>query len=61
MTTMRTLSPLWPTGAESDNRVWARTTKVLATLWVALISLPDRGAAAIPDDLPCEFYRYPIF
>jgi len=35
--------------------------KVLRRLWREILALPDRGAAATPDDVPSEFYRFPPF
>ncbi len=65
MTMTRTLSLPWPTGAKP---VWPDIEHAgnrqplqrrLRWLWSDLMMLPDRGPAAIADDVPPEFYRYP--
>lgn len=51
-----------------DRRVFAptfdlrsRPGKALRRLWLVTISLPDRGAGANGDELPCEYFRFPPF
>ena len=41
--------------------LWLRLEKPVQRLWRAAIKLPDRGADALPDDVPPEFYRFPCF
>lgn len=67
MTMLRTAPLLWP--AEAKTLIpdieragdWQRANRTLRRLWAGLISLPDRGGAAAPDDVPREFYRFPCF
>jgi hypothetical protein len=42
-------------GGRSSGRIFLTLRK----LWLDIVALPDRGAAATPDDLPPEFYRFP--
>ncbi|HEV2185779.1 MAG TPA: hypothetical protein VGR70_01130 [Stellaceae bacterium] len=41
--------------------LWQRLSGPLSRLWLAAITLPDRGAGSRPDDVPPEFYRFPPF
>ena len=41
--------------------LWRRSGKASRRLWAALITLPDRGSAATPDELPPEYFSYPRF
>jgi hypothetical protein len=67
MTMARTASLPWSAGSDtikSDRappRIWGRVRGAWRRLWVTATSLPDRGAAATPDEVPREFYRYPCF
>jgi len=57
----------WPSGAAvfpaeiGLARLWRRSREALRRPWAALITLPDRGSAATPDELPPEYFRYPRF
>jgi hypothetical protein len=41
--------------------LWLRLSRGPHQLWRVLITLPDRGGAATPDDLPAEYFRFPPF
>ncbi|HYM73149.1 MAG TPA: hypothetical protein VET89_09215 [Stellaceae bacterium] len=54
----------WPAGIAGSRpavSIWRRMGKTLRALWAATIALPDRGSAATADDVPREFYRFPMF
>jgi len=55
----------WPAAIEISEpggaRIRDRANAVLHHLWITLVSLPDRGNDAAPDDVPPEFYRFPGF
>jgi|HubBroStandDraft_4_1064222.scaffolds.fasta_scaffold68217_3 hypothetical protein len=59
----RTASPPFPAGASpfGNDTARGRLGKVLRELWLRLISLPDRGREARPDDVPREVFRFPPF
>lgn len=39
--------------------VWTRVEKAMRRLWLAVVTLPDRGPTA--EKLPPEFFRFPLF
>jgi hypothetical protein len=46
---------------EPGFELWQRLSGPLRRLWLAAITLPDRGAKATPDDLAPEYFRFPPF
>ena len=46
---------------EPGFELWQRLSGPLRRLWLAVITLPDRGRDASPDDVPPEFFRFPPF
>ena len=41
--------------------LWLRLSDPLSRLWRAVVTLPDRGGDATPDDVPPEYFRFPPF
>ena len=41
--------------------LWQRVSKASHRLWIAAVTLPDRGHGPLRDDLPAEFFRFPAF
>ena len=41
--------------------LWQRVSQARHRLWIAAVTLPDRGHDALPDDVPAEFFRFPPF
>jgi hypothetical protein len=48
-------------GFEPGFGLWQRESQMPRRLWAAVVSLPDRGDDALPDDVPAEFFRFPPF
>jgi len=59
----RTASLAFPAGAAPfrTDTGRGRLGEVLRDFWIGLISLPDRGREARPDDVPREIFRFPPF
>ena len=41
--------------------LWQHLSQASHRLWIAVVTLPDRGCDAMPDDVPDEFFRFPPF
>jgi hypothetical protein len=48
-------------GFEWVFELWQRVSQASHRLWIAAVTLPDRGHGALRDDLPGEFFRFPAF
>lgn len=50
-----------PVDREGVFELWQRVSQASHRLWIAAVTLPDRGHGALRDDLPAEFFRFPAF
>ena len=41
--------------------LWQWVSQAPLRLWLAAVTLPDRGCDALPDEVPAEFFRFPPF
>ena len=46
---------------EPGFREWQQVGAALSRFWRAVVTLPDRGRDARPDDVPPEYFRFPPF